>query len=576
MPDCDDIHPVHRIAGGFQRSTYSIFEDNREKDIVLWQPGTVVEDIRSLPRPREAKQKAESFLRLADDSDLAVAPEWGYNVEWVPGHQDELFSDGGPLFVLGCRPMEIETMQEVVANLEENFFVIGEDVPNEYGKEFVTPTIIPLRADALDDIDEPTLVIQYKTYPMSEGANPNETDNLATGNRIHHFGPSSGAGVIVWTCSDLLNRNLWHQVVAYTQRGNILVHPQCNPEPFHSEWTHFRSRIFNNKNDVTYVCANWGTVPGVDGDEVQWGYSGVYTKAREWSSLENYNTTYKNRGLQGVSVSNRAEYVWTLVNDGVSRLRVRREGNGPAPVQGLRPEPQILRTWSWDGSTYDEHPEKIDECGCEVCDNCNCQTCSDCKRPERQRLLPDPPRDAELIASITLWRLKIDEVGGLEDRWAVPLAALENLRANGQEELGHSFAAHGHRRGSGVARNTKRLLQTFDAASGRYGRSIDPAARCGPLDIPINAKDGGENGVDISLSRLDDPTPGRQRERLTDIAELWKSQVDRSFKPLVLMVSPDDTQLRRIDGLEDVTNGNFQPEDVTAISSPIELVEVNR
>ncbi|MDF9747958.1 hypothetical protein [Natrinema salsiterrestre] len=575
MPDGENIRSVNMIAGGFERSAYSIFEDSREKDIVLWQPGTVIEDIQSLPRPRKARQRAESFLSLAGDSDLAVAPEWSYKVEWVCDH-DELFADESPLFVLSCRPMEIETMRETVANLREDFRVIGEDVPDEQNKEFVTPTIVPLRADALDNIDKPTVVIQYKTHPMSEGANPNEADNLAMGDRIHHFGPLSGTGIVVWTCSDLLNEDLRDQVATYAQRGNVIVHPQCNPKPFHSEWTDFRSRIFNNRNDVTYVCANWGTVPGAAGDDAQWGYSGVYTKAREWSSLENYNTTYNNRGLQGVSPSNRAEYVWTLVDDGVSRLRVRREGNGSAPAQGLRPEPHILNTRTWNGSAYDEQPEEINECGCEVCDDCDCQTCSDCKQAERQRRLPDLPRDAELIAAATLWRLEIDEVDSLEDRWDVPLAALKNLRANGHEEVGHSFAVHGHRRGNGVARNTRRLLGTFDAATRRYGRSIDPADRCGPLDIPINATDGGENGVDISLSRLDDPTPGTRRKRLAEIAKLWDCQDDRSFKPLVLMVSPDNTGLRRIDGLEDVTNGKFQPEDVTASSSPVELVEVDR
>jgi len=114
-------------------------------------------------------------------------------------------------------------MQETVENLwEEDFYVIGEDVPDEPGKEFVTPTIVPLRADALGNIDKPTVVIQYKTYPMSEGANPNEADNLATGNRIHHLGPLTGAGIVVWTCSDLLNDeddDLQEQVRKYVKRG---------------------------------------------------------------------------------------------------------------------------------------------------------------------------------------------------------------------------------------------------------------------------------------------------------------------------------------------------------------------
>jgi len=74
---------------------------------VLWQPGTVVEGVQSLPRPGKRDRGAESFLSLAEDSDLAVAPEWSYNVEWVFEH-DELFFEESPLFVLGCRPVEIQ------------------------------------------------------------------------------------------------------------------------------------------------------------------------------------------------------------------------------------------------------------------------------------------------------------------------------------------------------------------------------------------------------------------------------------------------------------------------------------
>lgn len=308
MPDGENIYSIDSNTGRFQRSAYSIFEDNRKKDIVLWQPETVVENIQSRPSPTEAEQRAESFLSLASDSDLAVAPEWGYDVEWV-FEQDELFSDDSPLFVLGCRPVEIEEMKETVENLREDFHVIGEDVPDEPGKEFVTPTIVPLRADALGDVDEPVIVIQYKNHPMSEGANPNEADNLATGDRIYHFGPSSGPGIVVWTCSDLLDDDLRDQVATYARRGNFVVHPQCNPKPFHSEWTGFRSDIFSNRRNVTYVCANWGLIPGKDGDDEHWGYSGVYTKAREWSSFENYDRTYNNKGLQGVNLSDSVEFV---------------------------------------------------------------------------------------------------------------------------------------------------------------------------------------------------------------------------------------------------------------------------
>jgi len=43
-----------------------------------------------------------------------------------------------------------------------------------------------------------------------------------------------------------------------------------------------------------------------------------------------------------------------------------------------------------------------------------------------------------------------------------------------------------------------------------------------------------------------------------------------------LMVSAAETQLKGIDGLEDVTNGKVEPEDVTASGSQVKFVEVNR
>jgi len=106
MPDGDNIHRSTGSPGvreecllnlrGQSRERYRVVaaRDSRRRRSVAAQTG-------------EARQRAESFLSLAEDSDLAVAPEWSYNVEWVFEH-DELFFEESPLFVLGCRPVEIQ------------------------------------------------------------------------------------------------------------------------------------------------------------------------------------------------------------------------------------------------------------------------------------------------------------------------------------------------------------------------------------------------------------------------------------------------------------------------------------
>ncbi len=520
------------------------------------------------------ESKARSFLSRAQDSHLAVAPEWSYNVEWVSEHE-KLFAEDSPLFVLGCRPVRIGDMENIVSELRDEFEVISESVPDTSNKEFVTPTVVPLRADALGGVDSRGVVIQYKNYPMSEGVNPNEGDNLATGSRIHEIIPNRGPRVVVWTCSDLLDSDLWDIVKGRARDGNIVVHPQCNPGPFNQAWIDFRSKIFDNKNDVTYVCANWGDVTAdEDLGEAQWGYSGVYTKVYdEWSSLENYDQTHKNGGVLGVDDNSHTEYVWTLVNDGVSRLSVCREGSGSAPSQEGPPKPQIRDAWTWDGGEYAESPDGVSTCGCKRCHHCDCATCSHCRRPEREDRLPESPRGAELVAAVTLWQLDVDKVRSLDKRWNVPLVALKNHRAGRQEKLGHSFISHGHRYGDDTIYNTDKVLSTFDIATNESGYSIEPVKKCEPVELPINAT--ATDSLDISLSRLDDPTHSKERQWMADIVKWKKRREGHYFKPLVLTVSASGSTLKMPDGLEDVTNTIGDPEDVTAMSLPVELVEVD-
>lgn len=576
------VERINLDIGGFTADPYTIFDSvGDEKTVTLWQPAGHIEDLHSLPAPRDMKPKAESFLDRAGGSDLAVAPEWSYDVRWVGEHRDELFAEDSPLFVLGCRPIGDDEMENVVDELreDEEFNVVSEEVPGGPGERFVTPTIVPLRSDALGEADCSTVVIQYKTQPMGEGANPNEAANLATGSQVYQLDPSTGSSVVIWTCSDLLDQSLRNEVSECALGGNIVVHPQCNPSPFHSNWTNFRSRIFENSNDTAYVCANWGRV-SADGDisGAQWGYSGVYTNAYEWSSFDGYDSTYEKQGLVGVDRENRAEYLWMVVDDVVSRLSVRRRGSESEPARGERPNPQILDAWTWgdEDERYVGSPDGFDECVCRTCDDCDCNTCSDCLRPTRRDLLPDSPRQAELVSAVVFRQLDVSLIDGIDTRYDVPLAALQNLRADRNERLGHAFVAHGHRRGRGVTERTQHLKETFKNATDEFGSRIEPTD-CGPTDLPINAvSETDGDGLDICLSRLDSPTPGNEREWIADVVRWNQHQETRRFKPLVLTVSPGDVSLKRPDELEDVTNADVNPEDVTARNPPVELVEVDR
>jgi len=131
-----------KIAGSespsLDLSGYSIFggSDARNR-ISVWQPSGEVDDITSFPQPQEMRPKASSFLQLSVDSevDLAVAPEWAYNLQWIQHDRKELFALDSPLFVLGCAPVKASEIEDELSQLRStcDIDIYGED-PRDCGE----------------------------------------------------------------------------------------------------------------------------------------------------------------------------------------------------------------------------------------------------------------------------------------------------------------------------------------------------------------------------------------------------------------------------------------------------------
>lgn len=413
-------------------------------------------------------------------------------------HEDILFDSDSPLFVLGCAPIRIEEMSNIREQLEADYAVFGESVPDNTDKEFVTPTIIPIKETARKRADEDAILLQYKNQPMGPSANPNERANLAVGNKIWQLDPPNSPSLLVWTCSDVMDHELRTEVERIARQGNFVVHVQCNPDPFNQIWTRFRSGIFDGGDDVIYIAANWGDVTAdIDLSNATWGYSGVYAKTCESAHLDDYDDTYLNNGLLGTKPNRYCEYVWALTDDGVSLITTTRRNAATArPGQSVYANPHITHTWTWDKNAYTGDSERVSECGANVC-------------REWKEMLPDSPRAAELISSIALGEIRVDELPSVESNWEMSWSALTNLHAGEYEKLSHVFASHEHRSTakSEPEELAMKLRQAFAFAEDK--RAIRPADQCLPKDVPVNAKDEDADGnnVPICLSIVEHATP---------------------------------------------------------------------
>jgi hypothetical protein len=538
-----------------------------DKQIAVWQPAGEIEALTEMPAPQNMKSKAESFLETAvDNSHFAAAPEWAYNIEWVTEHDDLLFDSGSPLFVLGCSPVRIEEMIKIRVRLDEEdgYDVFGESVPDNDNKDFVTPTIIPIKSTARTRADKNAILIQYKNQPMGPGANPNERANLAVGNEIWQLDPPNSPSLLVWTCSDVMDHELRSEVERIARQGNYVVHVQCNPAPFNQIWTQFRSGIFNGGDDVMYIAANWGSVTAdIDLSDAVWGYSGVYAKTTKSSHLDNYDDTYINNGLEGTKPNHYCEYVWTLTDDGISFISATRKNPTTGRSgQSVYANPHIHLTLTWDDGTYSGDSERVTECDAYDCN-------------EWKDMLPDSPRTAELISSIALGEVAVDELPSVESNWEVCWSALTNLHAGEFEEVSHVFASHKNRSAAkpGPEEVAMKLRQMFDFAEAE--KSIRPAEQCLPKNVPVNAKDEDKDGnsVPICLSLVEHATRRREQKRAKWIVE-WFRRRGTDFKPIVVTTSlTDEASLKTLDRAEDITKAVNDPEKV---ASPSGLVKVDR
>jgi hypothetical protein len=555
--------------GGLKFEDYPILNTAvGTKNVVVYQPDGVVNDVSNLASPEAAmEQKAESFLQRANDAEcqLAVAPEWAYDIDWITDHHDYLFGDDSPLCVLGCAPIRDHTRQRVFEELSDEYDIIQTDDVECSEDEFLTPTIIPIKPAARRTSMQPAVLVQYKTQSMSEAVLPNEQANLVGGDSIWKIDPRDGSNVIVWTCSDIMNGELCQAVVQNTrQHDTFVVHVQCNPEPFHSTWVDFRNAAFDGSDfKVTYVVANWGNIT-IDGGTHWFGYSGVYSKAKNRSPLYRYDSTYENGGLVGTKPDYRCDYVWMMAGDAVSRLQFERQNPGDtAAGDASFSQPRIMDTWSWDSTTdsYTADTPGVPECTDQACDNWRSK-------------LPDSALARELSTAIALRNIDFEELPDAESdfdpasdlTWAAVMPLVDR---DGTERLGHIFSDHSRRSPSSPVPDVQHLVEVTDWIAD-HGLCMDDQFSIS--DVPMNAK-YADKPVRACLMTTQGVSQEDEKRAAEELHNWVVQREPTRFKPLVATQSVSDgLVLKTLRNHEDAGRIAHGSEDVSTTGG---LVRVN-
>jgi hypothetical protein len=221
--------------------------------------------------------------------------------------------------------------------------------------------------------------------------------------------------------------------------------------------------------------------------------------------------------------------------------------------------PLLSQTWIWEEGEYVENAPGVPECEEDECD-------------EWRDLLPDAPRDIELISSIGLGRVRVSDINDVDifiPQKHIDWSSLDNLRTGNREEVGHTLAKHPNRRNPSPEEISSTLNIAFSLA--REAEDIVPVDEVDMDELPVNATySDHDSGVPISLTVIKTPSETQWRERIrwiNDWYRLQQAEDDDSqrppFKPVTArMNSTGEYKIKQLPEYEKVDGGPPKPEQV--------------
>lgn len=207
--------------------------------------------------------KCREAIRLAraDRMELFVTPEYCIPAELITEmlEDETLQPRPGALWVLAIEGMALDDFNDHIMRWRDSAEVGLRAIEGCREIEFVNFVLYVFRSA---DNSRLCLVPQMKMQRMSDQRFVCEGAGLSVGNKVVLFGEEAANQLFTIVCADsfkpgISNSSLWFP--NQEQRRYIVLHPQLNPSPRHTEITHFRNSLFNTAagRDLIYITANW-------------------------------------------------------------------------------------------------------------------------------------------------------------------------------------------------------------------------------------------------------------------------------------------------------------------------------
>ncbi len=197
------------------------------------------------------------------------------------------------VWVLGGESINKEEITQLLAVNQDNILIHCEDVISNTDKTYSDPLYYVFKG-VHSGISKLIILIQFKTRHMGGlwGGGNVEADNLIEGNDIYIIKNSNTSTRLVsFICSEAMNvrqeltQDVKNNFLDWNDKPFLILNPQINPNPSHTEFIRFRDFIFeSDKKEI--ISLNWGKATFLNNkswypEDISTPRSGVFFKTSD-------------------------------------------------------------------------------------------------------------------------------------------------------------------------------------------------------------------------------------------------------------------------------------------------------
>jgi hypothetical protein len=242
------------------------------------------------PNPLHLNKCREALIIAnTEHVDVLLTPEYSVPLDLI----DEIVRNPhlqplqGTLWCLCCEGVEWEAFLNHIIIWEENAFVSRKTMDELQRSSFIGCLLYIFLSHSGEKL---CIVPQFKCQHMREALDVCERAGLSIGNKIVLFGEKSPNRLATIICADAYHEEIRTSRIFFqegVERKYIILHPQLNNSPRHSEMSELRTNMFNWEcgYHTLYITANWatGTTIELEGlqqhrTEIKGPWSSVYRR----------------------------------------------------------------------------------------------------------------------------------------------------------------------------------------------------------------------------------------------------------------------------------------------------------